>query len=105
MSDTVRVLTGTTALAFLAGTYRGLYQHDPNATAYQDPAWLVAWAQELPSAATPLLLVADDRMGNSTAALALVHDTSGPRERLYPLSAPNSDYVRASGPGADTEPV
>ncbi|MFI5702546.1 GNAT family N-acetyltransferase [Streptomyces xanthochromogenes] len=102
---TVRVLAGATALAFLAGPYRDLYLQDAQATVFQDPAWLGAWAEQLPPAAVPLLLVAEDRLGQGAAALALVHDATGPRERVYPLSAPMADYVRVTGPHADSAPI
>ncbi|MET7605894.1 GNAT family N-acetyltransferase [Streptomyces avermitilis] len=105
MTRTVRVLTGATALAFLNGPYSDLYHNDTNATAYQSPDWLGAWAEQLPAAATPMCLVAQVGPGRVEAALALVRDTTDTHSRLYPLSAPMSDYVRATGPHADDLPV
>jgi CelD/BcsL family acetyltransferase involved in cellulose biosynthesis len=105
MPSGVHVLVGAPARAFLAGPYADLYRADAAATAYQCPGWLNAWADQLPAAGDPLCLVALGPSGHPVAALPLVSDNTGPRRRLYPLAAPVSDYVRATGPQADTPHV
>ncbi|MFI5702585.1 GNAT family N-acetyltransferase [Streptomyces xanthochromogenes] len=105
MSYSVQTLAGAAALTFLAGPYTELYRADAAATAYQNPLWLSAWADTLPPHAQPLCLVVQCSDGTPAAALPLVHDTTTPRPQVYPLSAPASDYVRATGPQADNPVV
>ncbi|MEU2357696.1 GNAT family N-acetyltransferase [Streptomyces misionensis] len=104
MSYTVHVLDGPPALAFLTGTYSDLFRADPKATAFQSPVWLAAWGAQLPPQATPLMFVVVED-GSAVAALAMVSDETGARRRIYPLSAPASDYIRPTGSQADRPAV
>ncbi|WP_329583410.1 GNAT family N-acetyltransferase [Streptomyces sp. NBC_01361] len=95
----VQQLSGPAARAFLAQWWPRLYENDPDATNYQAPRWLSAWASRLPSTSTPVVLAVPDRTGQPTAALALVRDAV---TGLRPLSAPVAEYIRPVGPGSET---
>ncbi|MFJ5534059.1 hypothetical protein [Streptomyces sp. NPDC093261] len=45
--------SGKSALDFLARTWPGLYERDATASAYQDPSWLLGWADNCPVDASP----------------------------------------------------
>ncbi|MFI5689566.1 hypothetical protein [Streptomyces sp. NPDC051636] len=51
-----REYSGGAALDFLARAWPGLVAQDFAATAYQDPAWLLAWARQLPVGCELLVL-------------------------------------------------
>ncbi|MGW1783950.1 GNAT family N-acetyltransferase [Streptomyces sp. NPDC002143] len=53
-----------------------LHRHDPAATPFGSPQWLLGWAAQLPAPAFPLLLIAVDRSG-VLGALALQHEDLG----------------------------
>ncbi|MFF3697352.1 GNAT family N-acetyltransferase [Streptomyces sp. NPDC002221] len=101
----MQTLDGATALAFLAGPYAELYRADAVATAYQNPLWLNAWADTLPPQVQLLCLTAQCSDGTPVAVLPVVRDTTRHSPTVYPLSAPASDYVRATGPQADNPVV
>ncbi|WP_234342663.1 hypothetical protein [Streptomyces sp. NRRL B-3648] len=85
---------------FLARIWPALTEADTAATAYQDPAWLRAWARHLPARCEPLVLAALDD-DQPRAALALARDISRQgRSRITPLSWPASEQIRPVGENA-----
>jgi CelD/BcsL family acetyltransferase involved in cellulose biosynthesis len=102
---TVQVLEGQPALNFLSAHWSTLYHEQAAATPYQAPAWLAAHAEQLPSTASPLILVVESSAGIA-AALSLVRDDQdGGRPQVRPLSAPMAEYVRAVGANAEAPAV
>ncbi|MFF0629904.1 GNAT family N-acetyltransferase [Streptomyces sp. NPDC004296] len=95
----VRVLAGRDATAYLAYEWPLLYGRDPQATVYQEPAWVRGWAAQRPAGAEPLVLVAESAYG--PAALALLAETVGGETQIRPLGAPLAEYIRPVGPAAD----
>ncbi|PNE43450.1 GNAT family N-acetyltransferase [Streptomyces noursei] len=96
----LRVLEGQHAQDYLTERWPTLYAHDLDATPYQSPRWLRAWAALLPAKTVPLILVAE---GPAPAALALtISRTSekGAPIRIQPLGSPHAEQVRPIGPGA-----
>ncbi|MFD5814779.1 GNAT family N-acetyltransferase [Streptomyces sp. NPDC127038] len=98
---TIREYVGPGAMDALALHWRELYAADREATPFQSPAWLAAWARHLPATATPLVLAATSHTGRWLAALALVRHDDAPRTRILPLSAPHAECVRPIGPYAE----
>ncbi|MEU9056534.1 GNAT family N-acetyltransferase [Streptomyces sp. NPDC048384] len=92
-----RAYAGEEALDFLQRSWPGLTDRDPAATAYQDPAWLRAWARHLPASHEPLILAAVDTQ-TPVAALALARETGRDgRTRVTPLSWPAGEQIRPVG--------
>ncbi|MFE2103624.1 hypothetical protein, partial [Streptomyces sp. NPDC059468] len=100
-----REYSGTAALDFLARAWPGLAARDAAATAYQDPAWLLAWARQLPLVCEPLVLAVLDAE-QPVAALALVREFARDgRPRITPLSCPASEQIRPVGESAEAASV
>ncbi|MER6692756.1 GNAT family N-acetyltransferase [Streptomyces minutiscleroticus] len=97
----LREHTGADALAVLDRQWRELYAEDDRASYFQSPDWLLAWVQQLPETATPIVLAATSTTGRILAALALVRHGNN----VTALSAPHAAYVRPVGPHADTPAV
>ncbi|ANZ13408.1 GNAT family N-acetyltransferase [Streptomyces noursei] len=96
----LRVLEGQPAQDFLTHRWPAMYTHDPDATPYQSPRFLRAWASLLPANSVPLILVAE---GPAPAALALTLSRTSERgqpTRIQPLGSPHAEQVRPVGPGA-----
>ncbi|MFD9281098.1 GNAT family N-acetyltransferase [Streptomyces mirabilis] len=101
----VREYIGPDAMDVLARQWRELYAEDDLATPFQSPAWLTAWARQLPYTATPIVLAATSPTGRILAALALARYKADARTRFVPLSAPRAECVRLIGPHADDPAV
>ncbi|MFG3207354.1 GNAT family N-acetyltransferase [Streptomyces sp. NPDC048192] len=90
---------------FLARMWPALADADAAATAYQDPAWLLAWARHLPAHCEPLILAAVDG-DRPVAALALVRElVRDGRTRITALSSPASEQIRPVGENAEAVSV
>ncbi|MFF2205652.1 GNAT family N-acetyltransferase [Streptomyces sp. NPDC058145] len=88
---------GQQALDFLARRWAALTEQDAQATAYQDPGWLLAWARHLPVGHEPLVAaIWDDEQPVAALALVREHACSG-RTRITPLSWPASEQIRPVG--------
>jgi len=105
MTHALRVYTGPQAMDFLGGPWRALYARDAAATPFQSSAWLAAWARQLSSEVTPVVLVSTSSTGRPLAALALARHEDGTGVRVSPLSAPYAECVRPVGPHADDPAV
>ncbi|MCF3131943.1 GNAT family N-acetyltransferase [Streptomyces olivochromogenes] len=82
---------------FLARIWPALAGRDTAATAYQDPAWLLAWARHLPASCEPLVLAVLEK-DQPVAALALARELARDgRTRITPLSYPASEQIRPVG--------
>ncbi|MEU6551288.1 GNAT family N-acetyltransferase [Streptomyces sp. NPDC046915] len=105
MTHALRMLTGSQAMDFLAGSWRELYRLDPAATPFQSSEWLSAWAEQLPATMRPVVLASVGATGRPLAALALARHDDGADTRIVPLSAPYAECIRPVGPFADDPEV
>ncbi|MGW6144429.1 GNAT family N-acetyltransferase [Streptomyces sp. NPDC055140] len=91
----IREYAGGQALDFLACEWAGLTERDAAVTAYQDPAWLLGWARQLPHQPVVLAVLEGAR---PISALALVRETAPTgRTCITPLSWPACEQVRPVG--------
>ncbi|WP_330342661.1 GNAT family N-acetyltransferase [Streptomyces sp. NBC_00557] len=101
-----REYSGQHAMDFLARMWPALAEADPAATAYQDAAWLLAWARHLPARCEPLVLAAVDDGDRPLAALALARElTPDGRTCITALSSPASEQIRPVGENTDAVSV
>ncbi|MFE6938399.1 GNAT family N-acetyltransferase [Streptomyces chartreusis] len=94
----VHPVGGSAAVAWMEQQWPALHRHDPAATPFGSPQWLLGWAAQLPASASLLLLIAVDRSG-VLGALALQHEDLGDGTTAV-RTMPYCEYVTPVGSGA-----
>ncbi|MFK0154260.1 GNAT family N-acetyltransferase [Streptomyces sp. NPDC090493] len=98
----VHTVGGSAAVTWMEQQWAALYQHDPAATPFGSPQWLLGWASQLSASASPLLLIAVGRSG-VLGALPLLHEDLGGITAVRTM--PYCEYVAPVGPGSQDHQV